>query len=204
MVLKVFPVSTEISVEGPPMGQWTYADWEKLPDDGNIYEVINGVLYRSTSPSLFHNSILLQLYDTVGYPARQQKIAHIFVDGVGVLMPNCDPVRPDFVVVLAGREEILFQKRVRGVPDLIAEILSPSNADYDEGVKLEAYASAGLPEYAVIDPFKHELRLYELDESGHYGAPRIFRENDMVTFRCLPTISFRLGQLFEGAPTSKL
>jgi len=53
--MMVLPVLSEVnSVKGPPQGQWTYADWETLPDDGNVYEVIEGVLYMSTSPSYFH------------------------------------------------------------------------------------------------------------------------------------------------------
>jgi hypothetical protein len=33
---------------------WNYARWLRLPDDGNRYEVIDGVLYMSTAPSFFH------------------------------------------------------------------------------------------------------------------------------------------------------
>ena len=40
-------------IPGPPQGQWTYADWEALPDDGNRYEIIDGVLYMSSAPITF-------------------------------------------------------------------------------------------------------------------------------------------------------
>ena len=33
---------------------WNRARWERLPNDGNRYEVIDGVLYMSTAPSTFH------------------------------------------------------------------------------------------------------------------------------------------------------
>jgi hypothetical protein len=46
------------AVPGPPQGQWTYADWEELPDDGNRYEIIDGVLYMTTAPSSFHQWIV--------------------------------------------------------------------------------------------------------------------------------------------------
>jgi hypothetical protein len=42
------------AVVGPPQSEWTAADWEALPEDGNRYEIIAGVLYMTTSPSLFH------------------------------------------------------------------------------------------------------------------------------------------------------
>jgi len=41
---------------------WNRARWEQLPDDGNRYEVIDGVLYMSTSPSLFHQWIIREAF----------------------------------------------------------------------------------------------------------------------------------------------
>lgn len=199
--MAVFPYSTEVSaVNGPPQGQWTYADWERLPDDSNIYEVIDGVLYVSKSPSIPHQQILGNLYDELGYPAKQRKLARVFFAPVGVVMPGCDPVQPDLVVVLVRRASIIQERGIFGVPDLIAEILSPSNRDYDEDEKLKAYQKAGVPEYVVIDPEQRQLRLYTLQAPGQYGEPRMFNEGDTVTFACLPTIAVMVSKLFEGAP----
>ncbi len=203
--MAVFPYSTEVSpVEGPPQGQWTYADWEKLPDDGNIYEVIDGVLYVSKAPGIAHETILLNLYDMVGYPARQQKLARVYLANAGVRMPGCDPVQPDFIVVLENHASIIEERGVIGVPDLLGEILSPSNKKHDEDVKLKAYARCGVPEYVVIDPEQRQLRLYTLKVPGQYGEPRAFNEGDTVTFACLPTIAVAVSKLFEGAPDTTL
>jgi len=201
----VLPVLVEVNrVDGPPQGQWTYADWENLPDDGNVYEVIDGVLYMSTSPSLFHNWIIKRLYITLDHPAEEQGLAFAFLDRVGVLMPSCEPVQPDFVLVLAEHASILRDRRIHGVPDLIAEVLSPGSADYDEGVKLEAYARAGVPEYVVIDPAKRQLRLYQLEKPGQYRPLQVFNAGDTVAFACLPTLSLQVSKLFEGAPDTTL
>lgn len=199
------PILTEIKVvKGPPQGQWTYADWEALPDDDNRYEIIEGVLYMSTSPSLHHQWILQQFYGRVGLPALNQKLGYPYLAPVGVLMPGCDPVQPDFVFVRASRKSILVDRRIRGVPDLIVEVLSPGNRDYDEDVKLTAYANAGVPEYCVIDPAKKQLRLYTLNQPGEYALAKIFEAVDPVTFACLPTITFVLNDLFAGSPDTTL
>ncbi len=201
----VFPYYTDVSgITGPPQGQWTRADWENLPDDGNGYEVINGVLYMVASPSYFHQIIILQLYDLLGYPARQQKLAHVILAPISVFMPGCEPVQPDFVLVMTERAQIIHDRRIWGVPDFIAEVLSPSNADYDEDVKLKAYAKAGVPEYAVIDPAKRQLRLYQLESPGNYPPPHVFSEDDTVTFKCLLMFPVPVGKLFEGAPDTTL
>jgi Uma2 family endonuclease len=194
-----------LAVEGPRQGEWTYADWEELGrDDDNRYEVIDGYIYMTTAPSFFHQWIISNLYDLVGMPAKKQGLGYPLLAPIGVLMPDCDPVQPDFLIVLKENEAIIHDRRIRGVPDLIVEVLSPGSVDYDEGVKLEAYANAGVPEYAVIDPAKRALRLYALDQPGKYPDPRAFAGDDSVTFARLPSIAFRLSALFEGAPDTTL
>src|ERR671931_276468 len=158
------------AVPGPPQGHWTYAHWEELPDDGNRYEIIDGVLYMTTAPSSFHQWIVnrLERYSTI--PAEDQGVAFAFTAPIGVIMPGCDPVQPDFVVVPASRTSIFREGRIRGVPDLIVEILSPSNKAYDQEVKLEAYARAGVPEYAIIDPRTRTISQYRLMAPGRYAT----------------------------------
>lgn len=203
MVTLVIPTDAP-TVKGPPQGHWTRADWEALPDDGSRYEIIEGVLFMSTAPSAFHQYIIWQMVELVGIPAKRQGLAYPFFAPIGVFMPGCEPVQPDLVVVLREHADIIRERRIHGVPDLIVEVLSPGSREYDEDVKLKAYAAAGVPEYAVIDPAERQLRLYALEAAGQYRAPRVFNEADSVTFACLPTISFRVGALFEGAPDTTL
>ena len=119
-------------------------------------------------------------------------------------MPGCDPVQPDFVVVLASRASIIHDKRIWGVPDLIVEILSPGNMLYDREVKLRAYERAGVPEYAIIEAAARTLSHYRLDPAGHFASARPYGEDDAVSFDCLPSISVRIGDLFAGAPDTTL
>src|SRR5206468_1285228 len=119
-------ISTDApAVPGPPQGQWTYADWEELPDNGNRYGIIDGVLYMTTAPSSFHQWIVNRLERHITIPVEDQGVAFAFTAPIGVIMPGCDPVQPDFVVVLASRASIFREGRIRGMPDPIVEILSP-------------------------------------------------------------------------------
>jgi Uma2 family endonuclease len=189
---------------GPRQGQWTYADWETLPADGNRYEVINGELYMTTAPSFFHQWIVTRLVRYIGIPAEDQRLAYSIAAPIGVLMPGCDPVQPDYVVVLASRASIIRDRRIWGVPDLLVEVLSPSNAAFDEEIKLAAYEAAGVPEYAIIDPRARVLTHYRLDPAGSYLPPRIFTAGETVTFDCLPTLPVPVADLFAGAPDTTL
>ena len=195
------PTETATSVRGPTQGSWTYADWEQLPDDGNRYEIIEGVLYVTTAPSNLSSMDYSRLYRLVGVPADRQGLGILpIIAPVGVLMPGCDPVQPDFMIVLKQNAGIIHDRRIRGVPDLIVEVISPGSAAYDEGVKLEAYANAGVPEYAVIDPATRKLRHYRLEAPGQFAEPREYGEGDSLSFACLPDIRLNVSDLFAGAP----
>jgi Uma2 family endonuclease len=89
-------------------------------------------------------------------------------------------------------------------PDLIVEVLSPGTRSYDERVKLVAYAAAGVPEYALIDPETHQVSRYLLDAPGRYAAPIVAGADQQANFACLPQISFRVADLFAGAPDTSL
>jgi Uma2 family endonuclease len=171
--VKSFIISpeTDPAVEGPRQGEWAYADWENLLNDGNRYEIIDGYIYMTTAPSNFHQWIISRLMKHVGFPAEDQESAYFFVAPIGVLMPGCDPVQPDFLIVLKENEVIIHDGRIRGVP-----------------------------EYAVIDPHERKLRLYALEDVGAYAEPRAFVGDERVKFACLPSIEFRLSTLFENAP----
>jgi len=188
----------------PGHGEWTARDWEDLPDDGNRYEIIDGVIYVSTSPSYFHQWIIKRFVHKLGVPAEEQGLATVDFAPIGVFMPGCEPVQPDLVIVLAARQSIIHDRRIYGVPDLIAEVLSPGSTDYDEGVKLAAYANAGVPEYGVIAPAERQLRLYTRQQPGAYAQPHLCDEGDTVTFACLPTLPLAISDLFAGASDTTL
>lgn len=198
----VFPVSPESvsQVIGPPQGRWTFADWETLDHSHLRYEIIDGVLYVTKSPSPLHQRTLKFLLYHLGKPAEDMGIAEVFFAPIGVIMPGCNPVQPDFVLIRRENLAIVRAHLIEGIPDLLGEILSPGTADYDEGVKLEAYARCGVPEYVVIDPQARGLRTYRLEAPGKYGPPRQFSEGERVSFECAPGIVVAVADLFSGAP----
>jgi Uma2 family endonuclease len=67
-------------------------------------------------------------------------------------------------------EGVCFERGVRGAPDWLAEVLSPSTASYDQSVKIPLYERAGVPEVWLIHPTDRTLAIYRL-EDGRYGRP---------------------------------
>lgn len=184
---------------------WDYARWERLPDDGNRYEVLDGVLYMTTSPSNFHQWIDARLMRLVGFPLEDQGVIYAFYAPIGMLIPGAQPAQPDFLLVRRENAAIISDGRIRGVPDLIAEILSPSNPELDTETKLGIYARAGVPEYWIVRPATRDLLLcWEPDRtSGIYRHQRVIAPDEQLASPTLP-IAFAIADLFAGAPDTTL
>ncbi len=180
---------------------WNRARWEQLPDDGNRYEVIDGVLYMTTAPSAFHQwiirQIVLALYDQVDRPG----IGRVLWSPIGVFMPGCDPVQPDILVIRTDDLGMVYDRRINGVPALLVEVLSPSNPAQDTEIKLEAYAHAGVPEYWIVRPSTRDVLVYtfpDLARGIFTQSTVVAADDDLIS----PTLPFRapVASFFADAP----
>jgi Uma2 family endonuclease len=182
-------------VLGPQQGQWTYEDYAAIPEDGHRYEVINGVLCMSPAPNLGHqgsvgrfNYYLLTHVEFVG-------LGRVFISPVDVELSYKNVVQPDALVVLNEHLNRLRKTRIIGAPDLIVEIASPSTARHDQHAKLDAYASAGVSEYWVVNPETQTIKVLIL-ERGVYRSLGIFSGQATLPSQVVPDLPVRVEQFF--------
>jgi len=103
----------------------TVADLDIMPDDGNRYEIIEGELFVSRSPSLTHQSVSGNLFRSVDTYLIQNPIGRLW-HTPGVIFSELSGVIPDLVFVShERRNEIASGDRITGAPDLVIEIVSP-------------------------------------------------------------------------------
>lgn len=184
-----------------PDATWCYDKWEQLPDDGNRYEVIDGVLVMSTAPGASHQRSVGRIFQHVGLPLEAREIALAYMAPIGVIMPGADPVQPDFLLIRTARLSIIAEDgRIRGVPDLIAEVLSPNNPELDTVTKRAAYARAGVPEYWIVRPASRDVLVCSQPDAAlsDYVNVRLFAAGSEITSPTLP-IQVAVSDLFEPA-----
>jgi Uma2 family endonuclease len=139
---------------------WTYDLREQPMHDEYRYEVIAGVLFKSTAPSPDHQRIDRNIFLALHEQIDRRGLGETFYSPIGLVMPGATPVQPDLLVVLAENADIVSAKRVEGVPALVVEILSPSRVEYDLVTKRDIHAGAGIPEYWAFRPVERELILH--------------------------------------------
>ena len=162
--------------------KWTYADykaWELKP--GERFELIDGIAYTMAAPNTEHQLIVSAL-NAEFYNFLRGKQCKVIPAPFDVRLfyeedeSDDTVVQPDLVVVCD--PEKLGKEGCRGAPDLVVEILSPSNSAIEMHRKLNLYQDAGVHEYWVIDPEEKMIEVYRLD-NGKY-KPSILRMGDVL------------------------
>ncbi len=129
---------------------WQYV-WD-LPEDGRRYEAIGGELYSEGACTPRHQSVVLRL--SMEFHRLLEKPGYGFVvyGPVGVEFPSThEGVQPDLLFVSDARRSIVSDDWIRGSPDLMVEVVSPTTAERDRGLKLDLYRRQGVVEYWIVD-----------------------------------------------------
>jgi Uma2 family endonuclease len=153
-------------LEDPYDRPLTHHDLDATPDDGNRYELIDGVLHVSPFPNSSHQNVATQLVSILNEYVRKRKLGKVFAANLKVVLDEPTGVGPDVVYISEARLQGLAPDGYYGAPDLLIEVLSSKPA-LDVVVKKQKYARAGVPHYWMVDPEKRTLRAYRL-EGGEY------------------------------------
>ncbi len=105
---------------------WTAEDWAQLShDDGNRYEIIDGVLYVSTAPSARHQRIIRMIVLACFAQIDARDLDITLWWPIGVFMPGAQPLQPDLLVIRKDDFGIVDERRVNGVPALVEKSYCP-------------------------------------------------------------------------------
>jgi Uma2 family endonuclease len=128
---------------------YTVADLEKFPDDGNRYELLDGVLLVTPAPSMTHQLVASRIQGELVIALQKPGHAHVVGPGAVVRKPKTQ-LQPDILV---------FSSRFSPKTDwtkisqhwLAVEVLSRSSRVYDREFKRDAYFALGVEEVWLVD-----------------------------------------------------
>ncbi|HKI01704.1 MAG TPA: Uma2 family endonuclease [Thermoanaerobaculia bacterium] len=183
----------------PAQGQWTYADYARLPDDGRRYEVIRGHLYVTPAPGFDHQYVISRLHLTFGRFVDENQLGIVLGAPFDVLLPDgiATPVQPDMVFLRTGNQPRSGDKNFQGVPDLVIEVESPSTRKRDRTIKLEAYRDAGVSEYWRLEPRPRTVTVLALSEDGsRYVEVASYGAGETVRSTVLSGLAISVDSLF--------
>ncbi|MDR1802977.1 MAG: Uma2 family endonuclease [Treponema sp.] len=144
-----------------------YKDWELKP--GERYELIYGEPYAMSAPTSTHQEILVALSSQF-YIYLRKKPCRVYPAPFDVRLfyeedeSDDTVVQPDITIICDMEKR--GEEGCRGAPDLVVEILSPSNTATEMQRKFKLYKEAGVREYWVVDPETKSLTVHLFQENA--------------------------------------
>ena len=168
-----------------------------LLGEGAPFQLINYDLIMSPSPLLAHQLILGEFYHLLkAYLKEKDDRGLVVLPPMDIRFDDGNVYQPDLIYIKAERIAEIAKDRIEGAPDMVVEILSPSNAYYDLRLKKDIYEKYGVTEYIIIDPIAQNADLYVLKDGVYYLHQRPGK-NESLNSVLLVGFSFEINELFR-------
>lgn len=139
-----------------------------------------GTFFKHTNCQMFTAPFDVRLTDKRKKSKKDEDITTVF--------------QPDLCVICD--ENKLDERGCIGAPDLIIEILSPSNSSKEMKNKYELYEENGVKEYWVVD-YTHQTILIYILENNTYKSLKPYTSEDIVQSYLFPKLTFDVKEIFE-------
>src|SRR5689334_10982405 len=126
---------------------YTVEDLDHFPDDGNRYELLDGVLLVTPQAAAVHQVVASRIQ--VKLANSLQGLAHVVGPGAVVRMPRTQ-LQPD-ILVFPARFSPMSDWRKITEHWLAVEVLSRSSRIYDREFKRDAYFALGVQQVWLVD-----------------------------------------------------
>lgn len=181
---------------------YTYADYFKWKFEERVELIKGKVFAMSPAPNQNHQSIAGKMHLELGTFLRKSP-CKVFFAPFDVRIPRKNNRDEDIVTVLqpdlcviCDREKLTDKRGCLGAPDIVVEILSPSNSKKELKYKYDVYEEAGVKEYWVVYPEEMTMTIYTLTD-GHFIPSRPYVVSDKVSSSVLPGFTMNLSDIFE-------
>src|SRR3569833_931125 len=175
--------------------KYTVEDYMML-DVGVPFQLIYYDLVMSPSPTPAHQDISVRIVNAIfNFLESKNDLGFLVSAPMDVKFDDGNILQPDVLYVSGERKAEIVKERVEGAPDMVVEILSPSNAYYDLRQKRDIYEKYGVKEYIIVDPLAFTFESYLLKD-GIYQLQQKAGEAEKLNSAMLPGLSFALTKLF--------
>ena len=148
-------------------GLVSYADLQRMPDDGRQYELYDGEVRVVPSPTNRHQMVLRNLVALFLEYAKEHGGRLLFAPSDVVFTPF-NVIQPDLLYFSEARRHLVqLDTPTDTAPDLTVEVISPGTSAHDRGRKQAMCARFGVSEYWIVDPLEETIEIFVLDGNAY-------------------------------------
>lgn len=161
----------------------TYDEYMAMPDDGRLYELIEGELVDRPKVTPAHQRVALNIL-----VALQSAPGEAFIGPLDIALSQDTVLDPDGMLITPERASIIGPLNIQGAPDIVIEVMLPETRERDEGVKRRLYERYGVNEYWLVDLESKSVKIYRRGFEIPMG--------ETVTSPLLPEFSLPIREVF--------
>lgn len=191
---------TEATTTTTPTARLTYEEYLREPVTMSRYDIVDGEMIMSAAPHIDHQVISKRTFRPLDRLVLEHESGEIYYAPVDIIVQQ-DPLRsrqPDLLFISNERLGMIRDGRVHGGPDLVVEILSPSNSRADIESKLADYARIGVRECWLLAPEGCTVETLQL-EGGQWKRLAIRGVGENVETVVLQGLELPVLEIFQGA-----
>ena len=133
----------------PQTKRWSLQELQRLPEDGNRYEVVRGELFVTPAPSFAHETIAEILHSILEPYVTAHALGRISRPRAVVRVRPHSEVEPDLMVRPTAPPGTTWERAP--TPLLVVEIASETTRRRDFFQKRQLYLDLGIPEYWIVE-----------------------------------------------------
>ncbi|MCH8224634.1 MAG: Uma2 family endonuclease [Chloroflexi bacterium] len=175
----------------------TYEDYLNGPEIKARYDIVDGVMTMAPAPTLEHQRLLRQLFKLLDSFVTEHGLGEVLFAPLDVVIQR-EPLRtrqPDLLFVSTDRAGIM-EDYIQGPPNLVAEILSPSNTRHDMDDKLFDYGRLGVDECWLVSPEARTVEVLRLVQQS-MKRTSIHGLGDQVQSNVISGLTLAVEDLFR-------
>ena len=181
--------------------RYTIDEWLDSPENRMLTELVEGAPVERMATTWDHGQVVKALWRWLDR-AEQAGYGSVGLGPVAVVLDATGARRnvrePDLCFVRRDREYIITGKAIEGIPDLVIEVLSPTNRsdDLPGGPVWDDYERFRVPEYWIVDPEARTVAQYH-HQGLHFGTPTVLHAGDDLHHALLADVTLPLTELFR-------
>ncbi|NPV30024.1 MAG: Uma2 family endonuclease [Firmicutes bacterium] len=191
----VSAVPEKTATREPSGKKLTYTDYLKI-DDGQRYELLEGDLVLTPVPGFSHQYVVANIAALLRAFVEKHNLGLVLFAPFDIVPAEDVVLQPDVLYLSRERFSLLREECLRGVPDLVVEVLSPNSGRRDRLQKSRLYLRYGVREYWVVDPAAETVEVFSAGERGWLLAG-VYGPEDSLTSPLLPEFTAPGAEIFR-------
>jgi Uma2 family endonuclease len=182
----------------------SYEEYLCTPLTRHRYDIIDGVVSMSPTPTSDHQWIMGEIYAPLKEYVRRNRLGVVLCAPLDVLItrePTVKTRQPDVLFLSAQRTGITGRRHLRTkpildvTPDIVVEVISPEETTRTLPGKLTDYASIGVPEVWAARAPERTVEVLQL-ENGQYVRSGLYGVGDVIVSNVLPGLDLNVDAIF--------